>query len=377
MINANAAREDWDLLLSFFPVRWKALARSTGALKGLRQDKSEECCLRLLLMHLGCGFSLRETTVRARQARLADMSDVALLKRLRKSKDWLHELCCALFQERGLQAASASPVPLRLLDATVIKEPGQTGSQWRVHYSLRWPDLVCDYFKVSATDGPGSGETLQQFPIQRGDFVVVDRGYCHASGIHFVAVQKAWVTVRLNPQGILLHTPQGILFPLLEKLRPLQRPGQVAQWKVSIPWEGRTPVAARLCVVRKSQAAIALAVKKLRRAASKEQRTLQPETLIYAEYVMVLTTLPAEKFPARLILEWYRCRWQIELVFKRFKQIAELGHLPKEDPVSSQAWLYGKLLVALLSEKLIQEAGAFSPWGYALPAEPNAAQSVA
>jgi hypothetical protein len=57
-----------------------------------------------------------------------------------------------------------------------------------------------------------------------------------------------------------------------------------------------------------------------------------------------------------------------ELVFKRFKQIAQLGHLPKHDPESAQAWLYGKLFVALLTEKLIQEARALSPWGYALEA---------
>ena len=377
MTKTNAANEDWNLLQSFLPPRWKALAHSTGALKGLRQDKSEECYLRLLLMHFGCGFSLRETVVRARQAAVANLSDVALLKRLRKSKAWLHQLCCDLFQERGLPAQANVLVPLRLLDATVIKEPGQTGSQWRVHYSLRWPTLVCDYFKLTATEGPASGESLQQFPIQPGDWVMVDRGYCHASGIHFVAAQKAWVTVRLNPQGIVLHTSRQTLFPLLERLRPMQRPGQVAAWKVWIPLEGREPLAARLCVVRKSNAAIALAVKRLRRAASKEQRTLQPETLVYAEYVMVLTTFPEEKFSPRLILEGYRFRWQVELVFKRFKQIAELGHLPKQDPDSSQAWLYGKLFVALLTEKLIQQAGAFSPWGYALSPQSATGQPVA
>ena len=31
-----------------------------------------------------------------------------------------------------------------------------------------------------------------------------------------------------------------------------------------------------------------------------------------------------------------------------FKSLAQLGHLPKHDEVSAQAWLYGKLLVALL-----------------------------
>jgi len=139
MTTANASDEDWKLLLSFFPPNWKELAKVTEALKGLRQDKSEENYMRTLLLHLGCGFSMRETVVRARQAKLAELSDVALLKRLRKSKDWLYRLCCAMFEERGLVAESASLLTLRLIDATVVKEPGKTGSQWRIHYSLQWP----------------------------------------------------------------------------------------------------------------------------------------------------------------------------------------------------------------------------------------------
>ena len=94
---------------------------------------------------------------------------------------------------------------------------------------------------------------------------------------------------------------------------------------------------------------------------------MQAQTLLYANYVMILTTFPVESFPPELILEYYRFRWQIELVFKRFKQIAQLGHLPKYDQQSAKAWLYGKLFVALLTDKLIHHAGALSPWGYSLP----------
>jgi hypothetical protein len=60
------------------------------------------------------------------------------------------------------------------------------------------------------------------------------------------------------------------------------------------------------------------------------------------------------------------CAWQIELVFKRFKQIAQLGHLPKNGHQSARAWLYGKLFVALLVEKLLAHANSVSPWGYPL-----------
>ena len=40
---------------------------------------------------------------------------------------------------------------------------------------------------------------------------------------------------------------------------------------------------------------------------------------------------------------------------------AQLGHLPKRDDDSAKAWLYGKLFVALLVEKLIAHARTISP----------------
>jgi hypothetical protein len=360
----NAADEDWELLATFFPDDWRNLARTTGALKGLRQDKGAENYLRLLMLHFGCGLSMVETVTRARRAGLANLSSVALFKRLRKSAEWLYQLCRALFEERGLEPAVACTHQLRLVDGTLIKEPGPTGAQWRIHYSLRWPALRCDYFKLRPVEGEGNGESLRQFPLEAGDYTLADRGYCHASGIHYAAARNSWVTVRLNPDGIVLQTLAREPFDLLKKLKPLQRTGQIANWNALVPWEEEPAVAVRVCVIRKSKAAIALAHEQLRRKATKQGSHLQPETLIYAEYVMVLTTFPEEEFPAWLVLEYYRFRWQIELVFKRFKQIAQLGHLPKQDPESAKAWLYGKLFVALLTEKVLAQARALSPWGY-------------
>ena len=364
----NAADEDWELLTTFFPAHWKDLAKASGALKGLRQDKGEENYLRVLMLHFGCGLSMRETVTRANEAKLAKLSSVALFKRLRKSREWLYQLCRALFEERGIKPAIATKHNLRLVDGTLIKEPGPTGAQWRIHYSLRWPALRCDYFKLSPVEGEGTGESLRQFPMARGEHILADRGYCHASGIHFTAEQNSYVAVRLNPDGIVLQTPAGDPFNLLQKLKPLQRSGQIAVWNALVPFEKRPPVAVRICAIRKSKVAIALAHKQLRRKASKQGSELQPETLIYAEYVMVLTTFPEREFPAPFVLVCYRFRWQIELVFKRFKQIAQLGHLPKQDPESAKAWLYGKLFVALLTDKVLAQARALSPWGYCLQA---------
>ena len=90
----------------------------------------------------------------------------------------------------------------------------------------------------------------------------------------------------------------------------------------------------------------------------------RPGTLEFAKYVIVFTT----RSSGSTILRSYRMRWQIELVFKRLKSLAQLGHVPKHDDRSSRAWLYGKLLVTLLAQKLICIGRDISPSGYPLSA---------
>jgi hypothetical protein len=366
MMNPALMDEDWSLLISLMPHGWEEMARETGALKGLRQDKGAETCLRVLLLHLACGYSLRETAVRARVGGWANLSDVAVLKRLRKSKDWLEALCRQLLAERPLATKGVKGLSLRLVDGTLIKEPGPSGSSWRIHYGLRWPELTCDHFELTPTRGAGTGESLTHFSVEAGEHLVADRGYSNYTSVQHVTANQAVVTIRLSPASVRLLNKELKPFLLQRTVRSIKVAGQIGSWPIGLTGAaGQPPVWGRLCVLRKSQAAIAKAQAKVARSSSSNGRKLQPKTLLYAQYVMIFTTAPESTTPAE-IFEIYRLRWQIELVFKRFKQLAHLGHLPKEDETSSKAWLYGKLFVALLTERLIQQAESFSPWGYDL-----------
>ena len=355
--------EDWDVLVSLLPENWQEEAEKTKALKGLRKNKSVGDLLRTLLIHLACGYSLRETAVRARQAKLADMSDVALLKRLRKSKDWLAALCFSMFRDRGICLQGDSSFEVRLFDATNIKEPGKTGSLWRIHYSLRVPSLRCDFFKVTSVEGEGTGESLKQFSIQGGDYIIADGGYSTVSGIEHVAQCKGHVLVRISPHNLEVIDSTGEPMPWKARLGEITDCGHARSWPVYIPRAQGKYIPGRICAIRKTEEAIRQAHKRLHRRASKNGQQLRPETLLYAKYVIVFTTFPEPTFSAVELMRWYRLRWQIELVFKRFKQIAQLGHLPKHDDESAQAWLYGKLFIAMLAEKLIAQARSISPWG--------------
>ncbi len=79
-------------------------------------------------------------------------------------------------------------------------------------------------------------------------------------------------------------------------------------------------------------------------------------------YVMLLTSLPAQEWDARRVLELYRCRWQVELAFKRLKTLLRAGHVPKSSDPTAKAWMQAKILTALLVETLLMDSGSFSPW---------------
>lgn len=364
----NADDESWKVLLSVFPAQWREQASKTGAVARLRGFTSPETLLRTLLLHIARGHSLRETAVRAKLANWADVSDVALLKRLRNSEEWLRSLCADLLRENGAAWKVKEGTPaLRVVDGTIIKEPGKTGSQWRIVYSLQLPSLACDFFDLTPAVGQGHGESLCRLPVGAGQLILGDAGYCSSAGIEYVHQQGADVLVRVNPATFLAYTAQGGRIHLLTRLRNLSEAGQVGEWGVVVRGQGG-PVAGRICAVRKSEQAIRSAHRRIELKANRQKTKTKPETWEYAKYVVVFSTQTT--VPAQQILEWYRMRWQIELVFKRLKSLAQLGHLPKHDERSSRAWLYGKLLVALLTQKLIRIGRDISPWGYLLETPP-------
>jgi hypothetical protein len=361
-----AVDEEWELLARMLPAGWRDLARNTGAMRRARGEiRSPEVLLQVLLLHVATGLSLKQAAARAAMQGLASISDVALLKRLRSSEQWLHELARRMFEASRFGGAVVKGPPgrrLRAVDATTVEEPGATGTDWRVHYSMGLPGMRCDFYEV--TDG-GGAESYRRLPVQAGDIILADRGYCHREGVAHVLKHGGDVIVRLSSKTFpMLDARKRTPFDLLGHLRRL-RGHQPSEWAVAFEADGSI-WPARLCAVRKSRTATERAQKKIRRLASRKQYKTLPETFEFAEYIYVLVTLDRGALDTREVLELYQARWQIELCFKRLKSLLRLGHVPKRNDDSARAWIEGKLLTALLIECLVSKARFFSPWGFDL-----------
>jgi Transposase DDE domain len=363
MQDLNAAEESWEILQQFLPDNLEESAREHGAFQRARGEiQSAAVLLRLLLLHVAGGLSLEQAVVRAREHRLVKISAVGLFKRLRSSGPWLVWLTEQLVKKLAADWDDAlwKGRPIRVLDATDIEEPGPTGTDWRLHYSLRLPQLSCDSLELTDVHG---GETLKRLPVARGDIVLCDRGYSHREGVAQVLAAGADVVVRLNTGAFPLTDGQGQALDLV-KLAGKLKVGRLGEWPVWFEHAGQRH-ALRLCVLRKSKVATQQAQRKAEEKARDKGQQVRPETLKLAAFVLVLTSLPAS-WRTALVLELYRARWQVELAFKRLKQLLAAGHVPKTTDASSRAWLQAKILTALLIEHMIHAGRFFSPWGYRL-----------
>jgi hypothetical protein len=361
----NVLDEEWDWLTELLPEGWREQARICGALRRARGIQSADGLLRLILLHTATGLSLRQSVVRAREQAVADISDVALLKRLRGSEEWLRWMTSQMTdigQEAIVREVSARR-RIRVVDATTVEEQGGAGTDWRVHYTLRLPDLNCDFFELTDEHG---GETYRRIPVEPGDLLLGDRVYSNPPGVAAVRESRGDVLVRWNSFSFPLQTADGKPFEPLRELSQLPKRAP-REWAVTFTYRGRR-YTGRLCAIRKNAVATARAQKKLQRKASKNQTKLNGLAVKLAEFLVVFTTVGPEVLNTREVLELYRVRWQVELRFKHLKSLLGLGCLPKYDPQSSRAWIQAKLLCALLVEGLMRRAKFFFPWGYRLPA---------
>src|SRR6267154_6710505 len=94
MRNAEFVEFQWPSLATLIGSS-QEIARSavaSGALIRRREVRSADTLLRLAITYGFCGFSLRQTAAYAQTVGFATISDVALLKRLRRCGPWLGEL---------------------------------------------------------------------------------------------------------------------------------------------------------------------------------------------------------------------------------------------------------------------------------------------
>jgi hypothetical protein len=345
-------RRDWSVIRSYLPSDYARLAIEHGALRphypNVRIGTADEL-LRLILLHVGADLPLRQTVAVVAESGGPNVSPYCLHMHMRTAGAYLGALVARMTSWRAeCEPDLWNGYELVAVDGTSFGGRCASGTDARIHAALRLSDLAV---LRAVTLGVESGETLRRFTWMPGQLAIGDRGYCNASGIVWAVDQGADVLVRLNRGALPLLDERGKRVDVLAWVRKVANDDVVEHAVLidAVVDSDRRIVRGRLIAARLPEDKAEEARVRLRR---EQGRELTKESLEMAAYVVLFTTVPSARLSAHWCMQAYRLRWQVELLFKRWKSLCGFDRLPNERADTIVTWLTAKVLLGLLVDRI-------------------------
>jgi hypothetical protein len=353
MTRESLVNEDWTRVVARLggAQMLGATARETRAFLRPREITNAVDLLRLILAYCLGERGLRSTAAWAASVGLVDISNVALLYRLRQCGDWL-----AVLVGRALAAATPKASRgrlIRIIDATAVPKAGRAAKKkselWRIHSAFDLPHERFGHFELTDQQ---EGETLDRIPVVKGEIRLADRAYLQPDRMGVLLDAGADFVIRAGWKSACWLDAEGKAVDLIAMLRKAATRGLIDR-PIFIKRKRGAPLALRLVAVKKPAQAAAAARRKARRDAQREGRQLSKHTLLAADWVILVTSLAPADFTTADVLALYRLRWRIELGFKRLKSLIGLKGPPGTDERSARPHVLAHLLIILLLEPLV------------------------
>jgi hypothetical protein len=356
--SAAHAPDCWrDEVVPRLPDQFEQQARSLKAFQRKRAFASPTDLLRGLLVYVLSPFGFRWLGAWGVLTDVADLSAPAWHNALLRSSALL------LWLLGELMVASSPPVWITqrvrgrvwVVDASMLGQVGRSGDAWRLHMAF---DLIAGRVGQIHLSDRHSGEKLAHFQLQPGDLVLLDAGYGYRSTLLTAQRLGAAVLFPFTPSTCPLEDRWGCTLDLLAWLRQ-QGPSirqRTAYWSVASE-RGQLRIVAK----RRQEHERRAAERKLRRKAQKQGRSVSPIGLFLCGWLLLLTTLEQQTFSENEVLWLYRARWQVELLFKRMKQLLRLRQVRATSTDGATASIRALLVAWLLQEQVSAELRALLP----------------
>jgi Transposase DDE domain len=365
MTHESLVNEDWTSVVARLggAKMLDASARETKAFSRRREIPDAVALLRLVLAYCLGERGLRSTAAWAASIGLADLSNVALLYRLRRCGDWFAVLVGRLLAVAAPKASRGRLI--RIIDATTVPKAGPAARKkselWRIHSAFDLPHERFGHFELTDQQ---EGETLDRIPVVKGEIRLADRAYLQPDRMANMLEDGADFVIRSGWKSARWRDAEGRPLDLIAVLRAARERGLIDR-PIWIKRKGGEPLALRLIAIRKPPKAATEARRKARRAAQREGHTISKRTLEAADWVILVTSLTPEEFATEDVLALYRLRWRIELGFKRLKSLIGLKAPPGADERSARPYLLAHLIIILLLEPLAREFEDSPRWAEA------------
>jgi hypothetical protein len=161
-------------------------------------------------------------------------------------------------------------------------------------------------------------ESFALFTMRPDDIYIADAGLGIGKNLQYAVSHQADALLRVTPNHIALSKDARGKHKIDMEER-LKTDKDVIDFTCYVHTQNKKYIPARIIASRLPEDKAAQAIKRKKRDAQRKQYVLREKTLVYAKWVILMTTL-SQEYSALDPLALYRARWQVELLFKRIKQ---------------------------------------------------------
>jgi hypothetical protein len=219
---------------------------------------------------------------------------------------------------------------------------GQAAMKLQVQWDLKSGSL--DTIAIESGRDCDYKTSLQSVPLIAGSLRITDLGYFDTAVFsRFNQANVFWLS-RLQ-FGTSVFAPDGQRLGLLDWLG--KQPGPFVDAPILVGTEHQ--VACRLVAWRVPQEVADRRRQKLiAEARRKDGRVPTQERLAWCDWVILVTNVPGEMLTAKEVAVLYRARWQIEVLFKRWKSLGLIAELSGSTVARQMIRLWSRLLAVLM-----------------------------
>jgi hypothetical protein len=211
--------------------------------------------------------------------------------------------------------------------------------------------------KVSQNDLAYSKKTLQY--IRTGDLHIRDLGYVSHAYLSEIVSKKAFFLNRLHPlwKPIERSTGKAVNWSTLHQK---MQPGKTTHFETMITvGTGKEAFDCRLIAVAVPEKVWSERIRKAQFRAKSVGYELTDEYKQRCRFSLFITNTEKETLKAAEVIELYRLRWQIELVFKTWKSLLDIQKVKAVKKERLECQLIAKFIWILLNWKIFRCIDAF------------------
>lgn len=270
---------------------------------------------------------------------------------------------CLVASQESLTPLLARFTGVRIGDSTTITLDGELsdrfpgcggsfgGGKAAMKIQLEWDLRNGDWSAISVEAGRDCDckTPLQTAPVPAGTLKIKDLGFFDTEVFERQTREGVYWLSRLQ-YGTKVLSAEGVPLKLLPWLAS-QESCPIDQW---IKLGAARQVDGRILAWRVPKEVANRRRQKLKdRAKEKSGAAPSAERLAWCDWTILVTNLPVDQLSPQEALVLYRARWQIELLFKRWKSVGRVAELTGRTVVHQMVHLWSRLLAVLLEHWLI------------------------